>query len=120
MFIIVDLPEPEGPITATKSPAAIVRSTPRKAWNAPSPEPNVLVMPRSSISAESIAPCTPASRRRRSLRTGRELARDHGFALLEVAADDFGLHAVRVASLHRDAFRLAVRTEHEDVLHAAA
>ena len=33
----VDLPEPEGPITATKSPASIVKSMPCNAKNAASP-----------------------------------------------------------------------------------
>jgi hypothetical protein len=33
----VDLPEPEGPITATNSPCAIVASTPSSARTAPSP-----------------------------------------------------------------------------------
>jgi len=31
MFIVVDLPDPDGPITATKSPAAMSRSTPLSA-----------------------------------------------------------------------------------------
>ena len=39
MFIVVDLPEPDGPITATKSPAAMSRSTPFSAWNAVAPSP---------------------------------------------------------------------------------
>jgi hypothetical protein len=33
-FIAVDLPEPLGPITATKSPASMRRLTPRSAWKA--------------------------------------------------------------------------------------
>ena len=33
MFMIVDLPLPEGPTIATMSPSSIVRSTPRSAWN---------------------------------------------------------------------------------------
>jgi hypothetical protein len=50
MFIVVDLPDPEGPITATKSPEAIRRSMPLNAWTAPEPWPKVLVIPFSSIS----------------------------------------------------------------------
>ena len=33
----VDLPEPDGPITATNSPAAMSRLTPRSAWTSCSP-----------------------------------------------------------------------------------
>ncbi len=50
MFIIVDLPDPDGPMIATKSPAATSKSTPRKAWKLAAPEPKVLVTPRSWIS----------------------------------------------------------------------
>ena len=49
MFIVVDLPEPEGPMTATKSPRSMVRSTPFSAWNAAAPWPKVLVIPSSSM-----------------------------------------------------------------------
>ena len=37
MFINVDLPEPEGPITATKSPLSMCRSTWSSAWTQVSP-----------------------------------------------------------------------------------
>src|SRR5205085_8993459 len=57
MFIVVDFPDPDGPITATKSPASIVISTPLSAWKAAAPSPKVLVTPRSEISGLlSIAP----------------------------------------------------------------
>jgi hypothetical protein len=39
MFIAVDLPDPEGPMIATNSPAVNVRSTPSSAWTAASPVP---------------------------------------------------------------------------------
>jgi hypothetical protein len=39
MFIVVDLPDPDGPITATKSPDWMSRSTPFSAWNAVAPSP---------------------------------------------------------------------------------
>jgi hypothetical protein len=39
MFIAVDLPEPDGPITATKSPVSTSRSTPFSAWKAVAPLP---------------------------------------------------------------------------------
>ena len=67
MFIVVDLPEPDGPITATKSPRAIARSTPFSAWNAAAPVPKVLVIPSSSMIGASVtrlsaAPhCGPAA-----------------------------------------------------------
>ena len=37
MFIIVDLPDPLGPITATNSPSSIVRSIPLSARRAAGP-----------------------------------------------------------------------------------
>ncbi len=39
MFIAVDLPEPEGPMMATNSPASMLRSTPCSARTAASPAP---------------------------------------------------------------------------------
>ena len=54
MFIVVDLPEPDGPMTATKSPRAIARSTPFSAWNAAAPVPKVLVIPSSSMIGASV------------------------------------------------------------------
>src|SRR3954465_3486858 len=54
MFIVVDLPEPDAPMIATKSPAATSRSTPLSAWNAAGPSPKRLVMPRSAISGSVI------------------------------------------------------------------
>ena len=39
MFISVDLPEPEGPTTATKSPSSTVRLTPSSARTSASPLP---------------------------------------------------------------------------------
>jgi hypothetical protein len=39
MFMQVDLPEPDGPITATNSPFSIVRSIPASAATAASPAP---------------------------------------------------------------------------------
>src|SRR3546814_13305900 len=58
MFISVDLPEPEGPITATKSPVSMSRLTPFSARKAVSPDPNVLVIWRSlMIGAQFIGAC---------------------------------------------------------------
>ena len=37
MFMIVDLPEPDGPMIATYSPASIDRSTPFSAWTSTDP-----------------------------------------------------------------------------------
>ena len=39
MCISVDLPEPDGPMTAVSWPLAIPRSTPRSAWTVVSPWP---------------------------------------------------------------------------------
>jgi hypothetical protein len=39
MFIAVDLPEPDGPMTATKSPSLTSRSMPLSAWKAMAPVP---------------------------------------------------------------------------------
>ena len=41
----VDLPEPEGPMTAANCPRGNVTSTPRSASTAASPLPNVLLRP---------------------------------------------------------------------------
>ena len=76
MFIIVDLPEPDGPMTATKSPAATSKSTPRSAWKLASPVPNVLVTPRSSMTgAARLTGTADGSSTTGALRG--ELARDH-------------------------------------------
>src|SRR5690554_987747 len=56
MFIIVDLPEPDGPITATKSPSAIVRSMPFSASKAAAPWPYVLVTPSISMMGGALIP----------------------------------------------------------------
>jgi hypothetical protein len=50
-FIIVDLPEPEGPISATYSLATMLRSTSASAVSVVLPIWYVLPMPRSSITA---------------------------------------------------------------------
>src|SRR5262249_61352277 len=43
--ISVDLPEPDGPISATNSPRSTVRSIPRNAWTAAPLEPKTFVRP---------------------------------------------------------------------------
>src|SRR4051812_8686795 len=60
MFIKVDLPDPDEPITATYSPASTRSDTPRNACTAVSPAPYVLVTPRISIrpSAATVRPRT--------------------------------------------------------------
>ena len=50
MFMTVDLPEPLGPITATKSPSPITKFTPRNAWKAACPRPYIFVTPENSMS----------------------------------------------------------------------
>src|SRR5947209_4620463 len=54
MFMVVDLPDPDAPMIATKSPGATSRSTPLSAWKAALPSPNRLVMPRSAISGSAM------------------------------------------------------------------
>src|SRR4051812_36590827 len=49
MFIRVDLPDPDEPITATYSPADTLSDTPLRACTAVPPPPYVLVTPRRSI-----------------------------------------------------------------------
>ena len=48
MSIVVDLPAPFGPSSATVSPGAIERSTPRTAWIGPCAVRKVLTRPRAS------------------------------------------------------------------------
>ncbi|WP_370514123.1 hypothetical protein [Cellulomonas sp. JZ18] len=48
-FISVDLPDPDGPTTATYSPAVMRRSTPRSASNSTAPVRYVLRAPASSM-----------------------------------------------------------------------
>src|ERR1700754_990968 len=73
MFISVDLPDPDEPITATYSPASTRRDTPRNACTVVSPLPYVLVTPRISIRAspDRVPPAgTAADRARRELTAG--------------------------------------------------
>ena len=48
--MVVDLPEPDGPITATNAPCSTCISTPFSAWKAAGPDPKVLVIPSNEIS----------------------------------------------------------------------
>src|SRR3546814_6570189 len=75
MFISVDLPEPEGPITATKSPVSMSRSTPFSARKAVSPDPNVLVIWRSLMIGASFTGACPSCRD--DLHSGLQIAADH-------------------------------------------
>ena len=52
--ISVDLPEPDGPTSATNSPRSTVRSMPRRACTAVPLEPKTLVRPRVSMIARSV------------------------------------------------------------------
>ncbi len=69
MFIRVDLPEPDGPITATDSPSLMVSETSRRAWTSTSPIRYTLLTLLVSIRGLPI--CTPRTRgagRRRAAR----------------------------------------------------
>ena len=109
MFIVVDLPEPDGPMTATKSPRATSRSTPFSAWKRPAPSPKVLVIPRSAMSGSAIYLLAPASCPVMTLSP----------ACTPLPAD-FGQAAVGLADDDRDRLRLAVRADHPDLLPGAA
>src|SRR4051812_44380559 len=74
MFINVDLPEPEEPITATYSPASTRSDTPRRAWTAVSPWPYVLVTSRISIRASATTEATAGTRAATGELAARKLA----------------------------------------------
>src|SRR5512137_2402787 len=96
MFIIVDLPDPDGPMTATKSPAATSKSTPRRAWKLATPVPKVLVTPRSWIrGSPGPAGAAPGASPTGTLRC--EFAGDHRCTLVQRVASDFSQRAVRIA-----------------------
>ncbi|ADI10218.1 hypothetical protein SBI_07098 [Streptomyces bingchenggensis BCW-1] len=84
----VDLPEPEGPITAVKLPWGRVRSMPRRACTAREPRPYWRRTPRSSTAA----PCAPpiasrCSSRRSARRSSRRFRSRMVSALSEAVVD---------------------------------
>ena len=55
----VDLPEPDGPMTATNSPASMLTVTPRRAWTRRGP--NAYSLARSCVSMSVAATLEPQS-----------------------------------------------------------
>src|SRR3954453_10023566 len=118
MFIIVDLPDPDGPMIATSSPSWMSRSTPRRACTVTSPIVYALVIPRrlsivgcpalpaARLGREVAATATRATAATRNAATARADRRragaryDRGLALRD-AADDLGLLVVGHADLNR-------------------
>src|SRR5436190_1246340 len=103
----VDLPDPLGPMTATSSPASMVRSTPRRAGTSTSPRRYTLVTParrmRGAPAASEAATAHPSAgaARGHGVRRGRRARRgarargvhDHLLALLQ-ARQELGVHAI--------------------------
>src|SRR5262249_16716009 len=117
-FMNVDFPEPEGPITATNSPAAMSRLTPRRAWTRCSPSRYVFTRSRTAMSAgpsgevmasESEARATRGSR---APRAGRRPDEDF-LARLQIPRDDLGVCPVRQP--HHDGYRLRLAVRSADV-----
>ena len=94
MFMVVDLPEPDGPMTATKSPRSIVRSTPFSAWNAAAPWPKVLVMPSSLDQRFGSAPVRASSSGAASSLLRGPDSGDDFHARFQFVGSDHGLAAV--------------------------
>src|SRR6266550_5488758 len=125
MCMNVDLPDPDGPVTARNSPLSTSRSTPRNAFTSTSPTTYVLTrlltemtvgmrLPASSRSAAA------ALRHERIARPGRrprradsadEDARDELHALLQLAAQQLRVGAVGDAEPQRHRFQLSVHVQ---------
>src|SRR5437764_4682466 len=105
MFIVVDLPDPDAPMIATKSPEATSRSTPFSAWNAALPSPKRLVMPRSAISGSPTL-----------LARAGELPGDDLETRVQPRPADFGEAAVGVPDRYRHRLGLAVGADHPQLL----
>ena len=60
MLSSVDLPQPDGPITATNSPGVIVKSTPRRARTGAPSDSNVLRRPCVSTTGPAVAATSPS------------------------------------------------------------
>src|SRR3954468_12213357 len=89
MFMAVDLPEPDGPMIATNSPAPMRRLTAVSAETAASPEPNTLPTSWNSMSAGGFPSLGIVAS---SARSGG--IDDHRVALLDLTLQDLGPLAV--------------------------
>src|SRR3954462_6387987 len=105
MFIVVDLPEPDAPMIATKSPAATSRSMPFSAWNAAGPSPKRLVMPRSAISGSAIL-----------FAGAGQLPGDDLQSRMHGRAAHLGQASIAMPDHDRDRLRLAVAADHPELL----
>src|SRR6516164_1204543 len=122
MFIIVDFPEPEAPITATNSPLRIVTLMPRRA--ATSISPILYVLCRSRIRITSASPskwtsrdggdgllCSNISEAKESPRRRGSLAPHRQYdlvACLEVPRDNFAVRTVADAETHPDGYGVLI------------
>src|SRR2546421_8420203 len=97
MFIVVDLPDPDAPMIATKSPDATSRSTPFSAWNAALPSPKRFVMARNAISGSATL-----------LARAGKLSGDDLETRVQPGPADFGNAAIGVSDRHRHRLGLAV------------
>src|SRR5438874_55662 len=102
----VDLPEPDGPMIATNSPASITRSMPLRTWSSLPPTSYERVMPRSSMSAMLLAllGARRLSGGRRRPPAHRQRARLRALLRHVLGASDHDLVARRQALEHLDAF----------------
>src|SRR5262245_40364929 len=98
----VDLPEPDGPITATNSPDTMSRLTPRSAWTWCSPRRYVFARSRTSMSAvpagkviglEEAEP-RPTRGSGRPARGASRCPDKDLLARLEIAGDHFGVASI--------------------------
>src|SRR5579871_4028135 len=113
----VDLPEPDGPMSATNSPRSTDKVTPRSARNSTSSVRYTLVTRSTSIKLEGSPDMAllldpswtrrlGGPRRRSSRQTHAD---DHGLAFFKLALLDFGEVAVGNASLHWHGSNFGIR-----------
>src|SRR5215207_8037308 len=115
----VDLPEPDGPITATNSPSSTSSVTPSRAPTRPASRLYTRDRSRASmraIGSEHPRPARPGLGLRRGAGGAGAAAGDHRRAFGQVARNHLGEAAVRDPEAERNLLGLAVGPEHE---HAA-
>src|SRR5919112_2862764 len=126
-FMNVDLPEPDGPMTATKSPSSISRETRSRATTRPPSSSYTRLKSRASMSAtrrasEQPRPAGPLHRRGLlgcALRA-RPASDDHARALLEVARQNLGVAPVGGSDAQSQTLRPSLAVEDEDTAGSAA
>ena len=125
MCMKVDLPDPDGPVTATNSPGSTSRFTPRNACTFTSPTTYVFMRSWTEMTGMAASPHPrhaagrpaaaasagfPSHRPRSPRAAARGDAGDEFCAGLQVVAEQFGVRAVRDAQPHLDGLEL-VRVE---------